>query len=189
MVPLPDQYRGQHHYSDEEASVKYAEAVKSRLAKLEDEGRRLAAFICEPYFVESGVHPPTSQYYQEVYSAVRAHGGLVIADEVSTRFVLSLIIHDIHSQSRTGLGRTGEHMWGFQSFGVVPDIVTIGRSMSNGYPMGAVICSRYATADLSKKAPFNFLSSPGRCLSDWVDTSPHLVEIQSPAPLDSLSLR
>merc|ERR1712217_440055 len=58
-------------------------------------------------------------------SAVRAHGGLVIADE-----------------SRTGLGRTGEHMWGFPSFGVVPDIVTIGRSMSNGYPMGAVICSK-----------------------------------------------
>jgi len=125
VVPLPDQYRGQHHYSDEEASVKYAAAVKSQIAKLEAEGRKLAAFISEPYFVESGVHPTTSQYYQQVYSAVRAHGGLVVADE-----------------SRTGLGRTGEHMWGFQSFGVVPDIVTMGRSMSNGYPMGAVICSR-----------------------------------------------
>merc|ERR1719220_2499058 len=125
VAPLPDQYRGRHHYSDEDASIKYAAEVKSQIAKLESEGRRLAAFICEPYFVESGVHPPTSQYYQQVYSAVRAHGGLVIADE-----------------SRNGLGRTGEHMWGFQSFGVVPDIVTIGRSMSNGYPMGAVICSR-----------------------------------------------
>ena len=91
VVPLPDQYRGQHHYSDEEASVKYAEAVKSRLAKLEDEGRRLAAFICEPYFVESGVHPPTSQYYQEVYSAVRAHGGLVIADEVKHNNLFSCL--------------------------------------------------------------------------------------------------
>merc|ERR1719210_2628553 len=125
VAPLPDQYRGRHHYSDEDASIKYAAEVKNQIAKLEEEGKRLAAFICEPYFVESGVHPPTSRYYQEVYSAVRAHGGLVIADE-----------------SRTGLGRTGEHMWGFQSFGVVPDIVTIGRSMSNGYPMGAVICSR-----------------------------------------------
>ena len=67
MVPLPDQYRGQHHYSDEEASVKYAAAVKSQIAKLEAEGRKLAAFISEPYFVESGVHPTTSQYYQQVY--------------------------------------------------------------------------------------------------------------------------
>jgi len=125
VVPLPDRFRGQHDYSDEEASIKYAAVVKSEIEKLEAKGKKLAAFISEPYFVESGVHPPTSQYYQQVYSAVRAHGGLVIADE-----------------SRTGLGRTGEHMWAFQSFGVVPDIVTIGRSMSNGYPMGAVICSR-----------------------------------------------
>ena len=74
------------------------------------------------------------------YSAVRAHGGLVVADEVRLEYYLPNL--ESHSQSRTGLGRTGEHMWGFQSFGVVPDIVTIGRSMANGYPMGAVICSR-----------------------------------------------
>ena len=67
VVPLPDQYRGQYHYSDEEASVKYAAVVKSQIDKLEAEGQKLAAFISEPYFVESGVHPPTSQYYQQVY--------------------------------------------------------------------------------------------------------------------------
>ena len=67
VVPLLDQYRGQHHYSDEEASAKYAAAVKSQIEKLEAEGRKLAAFISEPHFVESGVHPPTSQYYQQVY--------------------------------------------------------------------------------------------------------------------------
>ena len=74
------------------------------------------------------------------YSAVRPHGGLVVADEVRLEYCLPFL--ESHSQSRTCLGRTGEHMWGFQSFGVVPDIVTIGRSMANGYPMGAVICSR-----------------------------------------------
>ena len=67
VAPLPDQYRGRHHYSDEDASIKYAAEVKNQIAKLEEEGKRLAAFICEPYFVESGVHPPTSRYYQEVY--------------------------------------------------------------------------------------------------------------------------
>ena len=79
MVPLPDQYRGQHHYSDEEASIKYAESVKSQIAKLEAEGRRLAAFICEPYFVESGVHPPTSQYYQQVYRWEMSHFFLAVS--------------------------------------------------------------------------------------------------------------
>ena len=158
MVPLPDQYRGQHHYSDEEASIKYAESVKSQIAKLEAEGRRLAAFICEPYFVESGVHPPTSQYYQQVYRWAKSHFFLALSYFLIFQCSESSwwsgycgwgivqkyfpLFWKIHSQSRTGLGRTGEHMWGFQSFGVVPDIVTIGRSMSNGYPMGAVICSR-----------------------------------------------
>ena len=67
MVPLPDRFRGQHDYSDEEASIKYAAVVKSEIEKLEAKGKKLAAFISEPYFVESGVHPPTSQYYQQVY--------------------------------------------------------------------------------------------------------------------------
>ena len=65
------------------------------------------------------------------YRIVRKHGGLIIADEV-----------------QTGLGRTGSHMWGFQHFDVVPDIVTIGKPLGNGHPMGAVICSREVSEKL-----------------------------------------
>ena len=56
---------------------------------------------------------------------MRQHGGVVVADEV-----------------QTGLGRTGSNMWAFMEYGVVPDIVTVGKGLGNGYPMGAVICSK-----------------------------------------------
>ena len=56
---------------------------------------------------------------------VREHGGLVIADEV-----------------QTGLGRAGNNLWGFMDYNLVPDIVTIGKGLGNGFPLGAVICSR-----------------------------------------------
>ena len=53
--------------------------------------------------------------YQFLFRVVREHGGLVIADEV-----------------QCGMGRAGENMWGFQDFGLVPDIVTVGKGLGNG---------------------------------------------------------
>lgn len=52
---------------------------------------------------------------------MRKAGGLVIADEV-----------------QQGFGRTGAHMWGFERHGIVPDLVTLGKPMGNGFPIGAV---------------------------------------------------
>ena len=49
----------------------------------------------------------------------REHGGLCIADEV-----------------QTGFGRTGDHFWGFQNWGVMPDIVTMAKGIGNGAPLG-----------------------------------------------------
>ena len=56
--------------------------------------------------------------------AARKAGGLVIADEV-----------------QPGFGRTGRHMWGFQRHRIAPDMVTMGKPMGNGYPIGAVAAS------------------------------------------------
>jgi 4-aminobutyrate aminotransferase-like enzyme len=58
-------------------------------------------------------------------AAVREAGGLVIADEV-----------------QPGFGRTGSHMWGFERHGIVPDLVTLGKPMGNGFPIGAVVGRR-----------------------------------------------
>ena len=60
--------------------------------------------------------------YPAVYAAVRAAGGVCIADEV-----------------QTGFGRLGEAFWAFERYGVVPDIVVLGKPIGNGYPLGAVI--------------------------------------------------
>jgi 4-aminobutyrate aminotransferase-like enzyme len=48
----------------------------------------------------------------------------------------------IADEVQTGFGRVGSHFWGFQAHGVVPDIVTLGKPMGNGYPVGAVVCRR-----------------------------------------------
>jgi len=57
-----------------------------------------------------------------VYDAVRAVGGVCIADEV-----------------QTGYGRIGTHFWAFEKYRVVPDIVVLGKPIGNGHPIGAVI--------------------------------------------------
>ena len=61
-------------------------------------------------------------YLADAYARVRAAGGVCIADEV-----------------QTGFGRLGTHFWGFETQGVVPDIVVLGKPIGNGFPLGAVI--------------------------------------------------
>ncbi|MGC1581899.1 MAG: aminotransferase class III-fold pyridoxal phosphate-dependent enzyme, partial [Candidatus Acidiferrales bacterium] len=68
-------------------------------------------------------------YLREAYSAVREAGGVCVADEV-----------------QTGFGRAGENFWAFESQGVVPDIVTLGKPIGNGHPLGAVV----TTPDIAK---------------------------------------
>jgi len=69
---------------------------------------------------------------------VRQHGGLCVADEV-----------------QTGFGRTGDHYWGFERFGVVPDIVTLAKGIGNGAPLAAVITRREIAQALAQRLHFN----------------------------------
>jgi len=131
ITKLPDMFRGKYRYDDEEAGLKYAQEVEKTILEAEANGRQIAAFICEPMFVIPGVYPTPPSYFKQVYKIVREHGGLVIADEV-----------------QTGLGRSGNHMWGFMNYDVVPDIVTIGKPLGNGHPMGAVICTKEVSETL-----------------------------------------
>jgi alanine-glyoxylate transaminase/(R)-3-amino-2-methylpropionate-pyruvate transaminase len=77
-------------------------------------------------------------YLKEAYAVTREHGGLCIADEV-----------------QTGFGRTGNHYWGFQNFGVVPDIVTMAKSLGNGVPIAAVTTRMEIAKTLSQRTHFN----------------------------------
>jgi len=111
--------------------LKYAQEVEKTILEAEANGRKIAAFICEPMFVIPGVYPTPPSYFKHVYKIVREHGGLIIADEV-----------------QTGLGRSGNHMWGFMNYEVIPDIVTIGKPLGNGHPMGAVVCTKEVSETL-----------------------------------------
>jgi 4-aminobutyrate aminotransferase-like enzyme/Ser/Thr protein kinase RdoA (MazF antagonist) len=122
-VPMPDVYRGPHRGAD--AGELYA----SYIARAAGASRGLAALFCESALSCGGqiVLPPG--YLAEAYRAVRAAGGVCVADEV-----------------QTGFGRSGSHFWGYETQGVVPDIVTLGKPIGNGFPLGAVI----TTAEIAR---------------------------------------
>jgi 4-aminobutyrate aminotransferase-like enzyme len=52
----------------------------------------------------------------------------------------------IADEVQTGFGRLGSAFWGFEAHGVVPDIVTLGKPIGNGFPMGAVVTTREIAA-------------------------------------------
>jgi 4-aminobutyrate aminotransferase-like enzyme/Ser/Thr protein kinase RdoA (MazF antagonist) len=125
VAPIADDYRGAHRRGDPEAGVKYAQCVRDMIEQLRRENREVAAFITEtlPSVAGQIVFPPG--YLAEAYKHVRAAGCVCIADEV-----------------QVGFGRLGTHFWGFETQGVVPDIVVLGKPTGNGFPLGAVVTSR-----------------------------------------------
>lgn len=121
VIPIPDMFRGMCRNS-EEAGTRYAAKAKELIHKVQKEGRNMAGFIAESIMSCGGQVPLPRNFLEEVYTAVRKAGGVCIADEV-----------------QTGFGRVGEHFWSFQLYNVVPDIVTMGKPIGNGHPLGAVI--------------------------------------------------
>ena len=120
-VPTPDGYRGLHRGTDPEAGAKYADHVKRAVEAIRKEGRSPAAFIAESLMGSAGqiVYPPG--FLRDAFTYVRQAGGVCIADEV-----------------QVGFGRIGTHFWGFETQGVIPDIVTMGKPIGNGHPLAAV---------------------------------------------------
>jgi 4-aminobutyrate aminotransferase-like enzyme len=100
----------------------FAAQVSAAIEDLAARGYRLSALIADSIFSSDGVFAEPAGFLRDAVQTVRSVGGLFIADEV-----------------QPGFGRTGEHMWGYGRHGVRPDVVTLGKPMGNGYPMGAVI--------------------------------------------------
>ncbi len=95
------------------------------IRELAERGLAPAAFYLDTAATSSGIYDPPPAWAQAVTARVRAAGGLIVADEV-----------------QYGLGRSGSHFWGFERRGLVPDMVTLGKPVGNGYPMGVVIAGR-----------------------------------------------
>jgi len=121
-VPLPDTYRGRHRGAD--AAERYAEHVAAACAAIAASGRKLAGLLAEPLIGCGGQIVPPTGWLQRCYDHVHAAGGLCIADEV-----------------QVGFGRVGTHWWAFGEQGATPDLVTIGKPIGNGHPLGAVVTS------------------------------------------------
>jgi len=109
----------------------------AQLIEYETSGR-IAAFIAEPIQGAGGVVDPPPEFFAIVYDIVRAHGGLCISDEV-----------------QTGFGRLGTDFWGFEAYGVVPDIVTMAKGIGNGAALGAVSTRRQISECMAQKLHFN----------------------------------
>jgi alanine-glyoxylate transaminase/(R)-3-amino-2-methylpropionate-pyruvate transaminase len=141
----PDRYRGHFGYDDPDAGKKYARDVQDLIDRGSTGG--IAAFIAEPIQGVGGIVEMPPNYLNDAYSYVRAADGVCIADEV-----------------QTGFGRTGEHFWGFENSGVVPDMVVMAKGIGNGCPLAAVVTTKEIAKSMTEAVHFNtFGGNPVSC--------------------------
>ena len=128
-LPQPNLYRGPYGYDHPSPGAAYATDAAAIIADLVTAGRAPAAVFAESLMGTAGqiVLPPG--YLSGIFETVRAASGLCVSDEV-----------------QVGVGRLGNTFWGFQGHNVIPDIVTMGKPLGNGYPLAAVVTTR-AIAD------------------------------------------
>ncbi|XP_006822852.1 alanine--glyoxylate aminotransferase 2, mitochondrial-like [Saccoglossus kowalevskii] len=119
--------------------------------------KKIAAFFAEPIQGAGGINQFPKDFLKGAYKAVRAKGGLCIADEV-----------------QTGFGRLGSEYWGFETHNVMPDIVTMAKGIGNGFPMAAVVTRKEIAMSLTEALHFNtFGGNPLACSvgSEVIDVS------------------
>lgn len=119
---MPDPYRGPYKGTDPEAGTKYARHIQEAIHRVRGQGRGVCGFLAESLLGCGGQIVLPDNYFTEAFRHVRDAGGVCIVDEV-----------------QVGFGRVGTHVWGFETQGVVPDIVTLGKPIGNGHPLAAVI--------------------------------------------------
>jgi 4-aminobutyrate aminotransferase-like enzyme len=131
LIPAPDSLR----VAPDRLAESFAGHVQAAMMELKDSGVGFSALLVDSIFSSDGVFADPPGFMREGVDAVHRAGGLFIADDV-----------------QCGFGRTGTSLWGFGRHGVTPDLVTLGKPMGNGYPIGAVatrpdilagFCSKY----------------------------------------------
>jgi len=108
---------------------------------------RVAGIFVESVQGYGGIVEMPEGYMSGAAERVRAAGGIYVADEV-----------------QSGFGRTGEHMWGFEADGVVPDIVVMAKGIGNGFPLGAVVAKKAIGDVMADKFMFHtYGANPTSC--------------------------
>jgi 4-aminobutyrate aminotransferase-like enzyme/Ser/Thr protein kinase RdoA (MazF antagonist) len=145
LVPSPNPYSGIHR--GPESGPSYIRDALAVIQALGETGEAPAAFISETVHGNAGGILLPRGYLEAVYGAVRAAGGVCIADEI-----------------QVGYGRLGHHFWGFREQGVEPDVITVAKATGNGHPLGAVITRREIAESFAGEGSF-FSSTGGNPVS------------------------
>jgi 4-aminobutyrate aminotransferase-like enzyme len=129
VVPLPDPYRGAHRGSGPDVGAAYVADARAVLDSASAAGHPAGALIAEAIPSTAGQVVPPSGWLSGLFEAARGVGAVPIADEV-----------------QVGFGRVGSDTWAFGAQGARPDIVTMGKPIGNGHPLGAVVTTRAIAA-------------------------------------------
>src|SRR6185369_11255649 len=129
VVPLPDPYHGRHRGGGPETGAAYVADAAEVLDAAAASGHPAGALIAEAIPGTAGQVVPPPGWLAGLFDAARAVGAVPIADEV-----------------QVGFGRVGTATWAFAAQDAQPDIVTMGKPIGNGHPLGAVVTTR-AIAD------------------------------------------
>jgi 4-aminobutyrate aminotransferase-like enzyme len=116
--------------------------AQAAIDTLKSRGFKPAAWYLDSGITSSGIYDPPPEWAQAIETKVRAAGGLIVADEV-----------------QYGLGRSGSHFFGFDRRGLKPDVVTLGKPVGNGFPIGVVIATREVVEAFQAK--YGFFSTFG----------------------------
>ncbi|HEV2362099.1 MAG TPA: aspartate aminotransferase family protein [Acidimicrobiales bacterium] len=100
----------------------------------------VACFVAEPIQGVGGFATPPDGFFAAMKEVLDEHGILFLSDEV-----------------QTGWGRTGEHFWGYQAHGIVPDLISFAKGLGNGLAIGGVV----GRADVMESLGANSLSTFG----------------------------
>lgn len=131
-IPAPDPLR-----LAGDLGFAFAAQVQNAIDNLLTHGIKPAALIVDTIFSSDGVFCDPAGFIAPAVATIRAAGGLFIADEV-----------------QPGFGRTGDAMWGFQRHGVIPDLVSLGKPMGNGYPVAGLVMRPEVVAEFGSKARY-----------------------------------
>ena len=123
--PIPDPYRGRHRGMTRATGAAYLADLAMVLQAASAAGRPVGAVILESALGSAGQVVPPPGFLAGAFELARSVGAVAIADEI-----------------QVGLGRVGSAWWGFQIDDATADIVTMGKPLGNGHPLGAVVTTR-----------------------------------------------
>lgn len=149
FIPAPDSYHlAPEEQTKEEMAARVIQHLEAAIESLQTSGHGVAAILMCPIFANEGFPDLPKGFMSQISQKIRNAGGVVISDEV-----------------QAGFGRSGAAMWGHQYTGFIPDIVTMGKPMGNGYPIAGVVARQEIMHNFrTKNCYFNtFGANPVAC--------------------------